>query len=486
MPEYGVTDQGFVLKRMDTIMEEVHSDLTEGFGVDTRLAGTSFLNTLVTTFCGHIAELWEVGQDSYYAKYPATAMGVNLDNAVQYGGIKRSASKRTCYPLHCTGDDGAYIREKAIVATNTMPEVRLYSADEFQITRENFNAVAIKVAAVESGGVYSVSINGDQYSHQNESGSEGDILEGLAKAITNTDYNVAFVAAENVLNIEDKMKSRGNVLVLSDNLTTSSVTTIANFFTQEFGKITLPYKIVTKMVNNITGFDAVTNLLKPTYGRLQERDIELRQSYIAKSALRSNTMIDSIIAELLNNIKDVESAAGYENCEDFVDERGLPPHSVEIIVEGGDNNEIAEAILRRKAGGIQTHGSVVVDVPGKYGDAIPIRFNRPEYLYTWLKVVLHGDPGRLPTNYVSLTTASLLEDGAQMVAGTNLLTQLMNDGIYGTVAGITYVDILTAYSTEKGYVPKEEDYKRGNIIVTSRQKVLIDETRIEVTFDADN
>ena len=83
MPEYGVTDEGFVLKRLDTIMEEVHADLTAGFGVDTRLNGSSFLNTLVTTFCGQIADLWETAQDSYYAKFPATATGVNLDNAVQ-------------------------------------------------------------------------------------------------------------------------------------------------------------------------------------------------------------------------------------------------------------------------------------------------------------------------------------------------------------------------------------------------------------------
>ena len=40
MSDYGVTNQGFVLKRMDTILEEIHSDLTEGFGVDTRLSGT--------------------------------------------------------------------------------------------------------------------------------------------------------------------------------------------------------------------------------------------------------------------------------------------------------------------------------------------------------------------------------------------------------------------------------------------------------------
>ena len=48
------------------------------------------------------------------------------------------------------------------------------------------------------------------------------------------------------------------------------------------------------------------------------------------------------------------------------------------------------------------------------------------------------------------------------------------------------MEIKTAYSTEKGYVPKAEDYNAANIIVTSRQKVLIDETRIEVTFNADS
>lgn len=486
MPNYGVTNKGFVLKRMDTILNEIHSDLTEGFGVDTRLAGTSFLNTLITTFAGQIAELWETAQDSYYAKYPATAVGVNLDNAVQYGGIHRMPNKRTCYPLHCTGDDGAYIRDEAIVATNTMPEVRLYSADEFKITRENFNIICIKVAVVESEALYTVTINGNQYVYLNYNGSEGDILEGLKAAITNDEYIVEFNASENILKITDTVKTRGNALVLSDNLTTSSVTTIANFFTQEYGHITLPYGIVTKMVNNISGFTGVTNQLQPIFGRLQESDIELRQSYIAKSALRSNTMIDSIVAELLNNVADVESASGYENDTDSTNERGLPPHSIEIIVEGGDNNKVAEAILRRKAGGIQTYGSVAVNVPGKYGDSILIHFNRPEYLYTWLKVVLHGDNGKVPTNYASLTTESICEDGSQMVAGNNLLTQLLNEGIYNAVAGITYVEIKTAYSTNKAYIPNEGDYKAENIIVTSRQKVLIDERRIEVTFNADS
>lgn len=483
MSDYGVTNKGFVLKRMDTILEEIHGDLTEGFGFDTRLQRPSFLDVLVTSFAGQIADLWETAQNGYYAKYPATATGINLDNSVQYGGIRRAANKRTAYPLHCTGDDGTYIREKAIVATNTNPEIRLYAAEEFQITRDAFNSVDVVVAASQSG-IYAVTINGNQYSYSNSSGDEGEIVEGLKKAITDPQYIVT-VEKGNVLRIVDTVKTRSNTLVLSDNLTTSKVTTIVQFFTEKYGKITLPYGIVTKMVNNITGFDSVTNLLEPTYGRNAETDIELRQSYIAKSALRSNTMIDSIVAELLNNIDNVESASGYENDTDYIDERGLPPHSVEIIVEGGDNTKIAQAILRRKAGGIQTHGSVVVNVPGNYGDSIPIRFNRPEYLHTWLRLVLHGNPGTLPTNYAQLTIQSLLEDKAQLLAGTNLLTQLLTDGIYSRVAGLTYIEIYTAHSTDGSYVPKDEDYQQRNIIVTSRQKVLIDETRIEVTFIAD-
>ena len=155
MPDYGITDKGFVLKRMDTILEEIHSDLTEGFGFDTRLQRPSFLDVLVTTFAGQIADLWETAQDSYYAKYPAMATGVNLDNAVQYGGIRREANQRSIYPLHCTGEDGTFIREEATVATNTSPEIRLYAADEFQITREAFNSVDVAVA-VSQASVYTV------------------------------------------------------------------------------------------------------------------------------------------------------------------------------------------------------------------------------------------------------------------------------------------------------------------------------------------
>ena len=483
--KYGVTEEGFVIKRLDDIMDSVHSKLSEGFGFDTRLSQSSFLKTLITTFCGQIADLWEVGQDSYYAKYPSTASGLNLDNAVQYGGIRRKPDSRTIYPLYCTGDDGTTVRANTYVATDTLPEIRLYASGEFKITREAFNSVSVKVAVVQAG-TYTVSINGDQYSYQNTGDdSETEILNGLKTAITDGEFTVAVEG--NLLKITDTIDTRSNLLELSENLTTSEVTVIAPFLTEDYGRIELPNGIVTKMINNIAGFNSVTNMIEPTYGRLQETDIELRQSYLAKSAIRSNTMVDSIVAELLNNVAGVESASGYENDDEVTDDRGLPPHSIEIVVDGGSNADIAQAILQKKAGGIQTFGSITVNVDTEYGDSIPVKFNRPDYLYTWLKVTIHGSEADMPTNYKSLVIDSILADGEGMVAGDSLLIQTLMDGIYNTVAGVTYVDIITAYTTnEEDEKPQDGSFKAQNVMVTTRQRVLLAESRIEVTFDEDS
>jgi hypothetical protein len=485
MSDYGVTEKGFVIKRMDSIMEEIHSDLTTGFGFNTRLLRPSFLDVLVTTFSGQIAELWETAQDSYYAKYPATATGVNLDNAVQYGGIRRAANKRTCYPLHCTGDDGTVVPANSLVATDTKPEIRLYAANEFTITRDSFNSVTINVISAKINTAYTISINGESFTYVSNSKNLEDILLGIKESITNMEYVATISDTDNAVVIDDTVKTRKNVLSLSDNLTTVRVTAIANFFVNDYGKVTLPTGIVTKIVNNISGLDSVVNLLEPVYGRVEETDIELRQSYIAKSALRSNTMIDSIVSELLNNVSYIESASGYENDTDETNAYGLPPHSIEIVVEGGDNSEIASAILNRKAGGIQTYGSIEVDVPGLYGESIPIRFNRPQYLYTWVKATLYGKASELPSNYQALVSESIMDDCDTMAAGDDLLVQLLNDGIYNSVSGVTYIDIQTAYSTDKDYVPKSSEYSRKNVIASTRQKVLVKAERIEVSFIED-
>lgn len=484
--EYGVTQNGFVLKRMDTILEEVHANLSEGYGFDTRLNPQTFLNVLTMSFVSQVSDLWEVAQNSYYAKYPTTAEGVNLDNAVQYSGIRRQKSKKTYYPIHCTGSDGTFVRNGVIIASTTLPPIKLLSASEFTISRESFNRVSARVVALVKGD-YSVSINGLEYKYTFDgSGNEQQVLEGLKAEINDTGYTVEVDAESLVLNISDKTLARSNTLVLSENLTTVEVTTIGSFETEEYGEFVLPNETITDIVTNVSGLNSVTNLLSATYGRLKETDVELRHSYLAKSAIRSNRMIDSIISQLLNNVSNIESATGYENETNQVDSEGRPPHSIEIVVEGGGDTEIAQAILDKKAAGIQTYGSVEVQVATTYGDLIPVRFNRPQYIYAWLKITLYGNKGSLPANYSSLTENAILEYAQNIVAGDDLIIQLLHEGIYDVVPGLTYIKIEVVATKESSHVPKAEEYMIANILATSREKILISSERIEVILDGDS
>ncbi len=121
MPEYGITDKGFNIKRMDAIMDDIHTDLKEAWGVDTAVNAQSFLGAMIRTFSARIAELWETAQGVYYSQYPATAEGVNLDNAMQFGGVVRLDNRRTIYPVACTGDDGTDILYGTLIRSVTTP-----------------------------------------------------------------------------------------------------------------------------------------------------------------------------------------------------------------------------------------------------------------------------------------------------------------------------------------------------------------------------
>ena len=476
MSEYGVTPQGFVPKRLDVITKEIHKDLTKGLGVDTTLNPQSFLNVLVTGFADKIAELWELTQDVYLSQYPSFAEGQSLDNAVQYGGIRRLNEQPTYYPMHCTGIDGTIIPAGTVLSSTTNPAVQFKTYAPGVIGRSSFNRVSIKIAALQNA-VYTIGINGDLYSAPGGR-DETAILQQLADGINGPEYTAQ--VKDGLLIIADTSLQRGSTLLLSENLTTENVTSIVNFGSEEIGKISLPDETITKIVKNVEGFISCTNLIPPIYGRERETDVELRQSYIRRIALRSDRMIESIESAIVDNVQGIITVKAYENDSNVWDEEGRPPHSIEIVADGGGEMEIAREILRKKAGGIQTHGNVKVEVPDLFGKTIPIRFNRPQFVYVWIRVVLTvGRSQPFPPNYADLVKDSLIGQTKALNVGDSVFPQKYIGDIYQCVAGVSYVDISTFSTTDSGAAPGE--YQHGNIPVSVRQKALIEGKRIEVT-----
>lgn len=483
MSEYGLTPRGPNIKRLDVILNEMHDSLTDKLGVNTRQNPQSLLNHILTNIADRIAELWEYGADIYYSQYPSTAEGINLDNAAQYGGSTREAPAPSYYRILCTGLDGTVIPAGTLIASDTNPVTQLTLSSAQTITRASFNTATLKVAASAILSPLTAILNGAPYhSTPKDKDSFLEALRGLQEAITDEDFVVSVDEEAELLCIQAKDETSSNTMVLSENLTTDTVGSIITFATAENGDILLPNGIVTKIVKSVAGLQAVTNVGTYIAGRLSETDADFRQSYADKIFSRSTRMLESIRSAILSNVQGVTSVAPYENDSNVIDEMGRWPHSVEVVVDGGDSTEIARQILNTKAGGINTFGTVEVVIPGIYGEDITVRFNRPTYVKVWFRIgVTISRKAVLPINYASLIKEVILESMEEIDTGQDVMPQRhMASQIYSRVPGLDYVDIALAVTD--GDDPPG-NYPLRNVHVIARERAVASEGRIEVVID---
>lgn len=488
MPEYGITETGLRIKRFDTILSEINAFQTEGFGVQVGANTRSFLNTLNTSVADKIAELWELGADIYHNLSPMSAEGAALDNAVQFGGNSREKARSTYYPIHCECTEGITLDEETLIESDTNPAIKFLSAEERTISRSSFNKAKVKVVSTQPGEAYTVALNGTLYSYtcKAQDGPEA-ILGGLRDLIL-ADEAEAFTASvdsENVLLIIEAADVESeNSMLLTDNLTTESVTAIISFASEEPGEVSLPNGAITKIVTALTGFLSCTNLCGYVAGRLLETDVELRQSYVDKIFSRSSRMTDSIRSAILANCAGVTAAQVYENRTNETDSEGRPPHSVEAVVDGGSNSDIAEQILATVSAGITTYGSVSVDVPGEDDDMIEVCFNRPTYIYCWFKVTLTISKASLvPANYAELVETAIVDAMSQVENGEDVVPQQQFlPAIYEQVPGISYIDV-SIYTTTSASEGQPSSYPLRSVEITNRQRAMTSSTRIEVALD---
>ena len=488
MPEYGITETGLRIKRFDTILSEINAFQTEGFGVQVGANTRSFLNVLNTGVADKIAELWELGADIYHNLSPMSAEGAALDNAVQFGGNSREKARSTYYPIHCECTEGITLDEETLIESDTNPAIKFLSAEERTISRSAFNKAKVKVVSTQPGEAYTVALNGTLYSYtcKAQDGPEA-ILGGLRDLIL-ADEAEAFTASvdsENVLLIIEAADVESeNSMLLTDNLTTESVTAIISFASEEPGEVSLPNGAITKIVTAPTGFLSCTNLCGYVAGRLLETDVELRQSYVDKIFSRSSRMTDSIRSAILANCAGVTAAQVYENRTNETDSEGRPPHSVEAVVDGGSNSDIAEQILATVSAGITTYGSVSVDVPGEDDDMIEVCFNRPTYIYCWFKVTLTISKASLvPANYAELVETAIVDAMSQVENGEDVVPQQQFlPAIYEQVPGISYIDV-SIYTTTSASEGQPSSYPLRSVEITNRQRAMTSSTRIEVALD---
>lgn len=235
---------------------------------------------------------------------------------------------------------------------------------------------------------------------------------------------------------------------------------------------------VVSIVNpfSVAGITAVTNESDITGGRLKETQAEFRNRYYESVDYSGGVNADAIRASILNDVTGVTSVFVYENDTDELDSvYNLPPHSIEAVVCGGLDEEIAKSIYGRKSGGIQTVGNTSVNVLSASEQQITVHFSRPDEKKIYIRIT------NLKTTTAYAGDASVKQALMDYIGGDS-------PGGLGISADVVYIKlpgIVTALSGIEDFDLEIGtdgiSYNRENITIGPREKAATSADAITIT-----
>lgn len=163
-------------------------------------------------------------------------------------------------------------------------------------------------------------------------------------------------------------------------------TVTIEFRAVETGPVTAPAGTLTVIETAIAGWSSVTNPLdQKILGTKIESDSALRLRRELSLRALGGASLDAIAAGLLE-VANVTSAQVFENTTENTDANGLPPHSIECVVAGGSDADVAAKIFQRKPAGIETYGTTSQPVNDSSFVSHTINFSRPAALNVYVTI----------------------------------------------------------------------------------------------------
>jgi uncharacterized phage protein gp47/JayE len=185
---------------------------------------------------------------------------------------------------------------------------------------------------------------------------------------------------------------------------------------------------ITVIVNPLTGVSSVTNASDVSVGRNRETDSELRQRQQEFLQAPGTSSVEGIRAgiALVPNVRQVLVVEN--NTNGTVD--GRPPKSFEAFVDGGDPQEIAEAIWSSKAAGIEAFGTETQVVVDSQGISHNVSFSRPIEIdiTVIVNITANSDPledDLYPANGDDLVRDAVLAYGNSLTIGRDVFLNKM-------------------------------------------------------------
>lgn len=221
--------------------------------------------------------------------------------------------------------------------------------------------------------------------------------------------------------------SAGNnwILVESQNLTEVG-TYLLNFRAEQLGSVQATANTINIMSTILAGVVSVNNPANNYItGQIGESDSEFRKRRNKMMAVPSQGFDESIKSQLLN-LTNVTQAKVYDNrTNEEVNE--IPPHTIWVIVEGGESDEIGRVIYNNLPPGIPMKGEQEINVIKSDGTIAVVNYDLPNAINIYIKANIKNN-GTIPLDeqYIKQQLAINKFEIGQMIESSNITTLIKN------------------------------------------------------------
>jgi uncharacterized phage protein gp47/JayE len=455
----GLTPEGFKAKRLPEVKTEIEARLVEAFG-DPDLREESVYGQFVGIQSELSALLWSLAETVYASQYPDTATGVSLDNVAALTGIVRIPATPTQVNAVAIGQPNTFLPALRVVENRRTGDA-YRSTINVHLTPTAAVLAGVSVSVVEDE-EYAVTINDVDYTFVADGDTAQQILTGLSAALSGSGFD-----RDLQMNRLDISRDTPFAIELSSNLAFEEIGSIMPMRASVAGAKLLPAGDLTEIQTAVSGWDRVSNPQPGITGTNRETDSQLRARRERSTRILGRQTLPAIQSRL-EALPLVQDVAFVANSGEVTDAFGTPRQHVWAIVEGGNDDEIADVLFNTVAAGIGYRGEELVivesDVTGKQYE---VKFDRPTYI----------DP-TIEIEYVRLS--NFPSDGEQRIIDAltgvtfRIFEKLVASRLYtpvNTVQGVQ-IDLLEV----NGGVPRIEPDPNERIRILSGNITLTDVT----------
>lgn len=468
--KYGLSPEGFKRKRLPEIIDSLVQRTNDRLGISIQTGANSIFGQLYGIIGYELADIWEQTENVYYAMYPNTATGTSLTNSASLTAIQPITAEASVILCNCKGLPNTVIAANSQIQQKDTNVVYTSGEENVYISPEKALEAELKIDTVSIGTTYTIQIDNYKYNYTAVVGDNATAvfnnlsgqIQGFSKGIKNGIFTIKSID-ETTFSIQ------------ASQISVEAIVTPIEFTCLTAGKMEIPVNTVTNIVTPINGWESVTNTKILSTGRNDETDAELRQRWSLSVYQKASNMLEAIQANVFRRITGVVACVAYENNTDIVDIYGRLPHSIEVIVDGGDEQDIAEMIFRYTCGGIDFNGAISKEVTDVANVKHIVKFNRPTEIKIWLKFnITKNVEESWDSNGIAKIKQLIVDLGNKHTIGQDVILQKFIALIYDNITGVGFVDVLAT----KGNI--DDNYSNENIIINATEKPVFDLDRVEI------